>query len=124
MVKIEIIDKANNTVLETVDRKAAVNKADGEISEMGSKWIGEEFPKILKEYTETTKHRSPNSRKKREWVSNLVKYLESNKDSIQNQVSVFDPYWAAKIVSEQIKKYKKESAMKMIEQVLIEHIPD
>ena len=124
VVKIEIIDKANNTVLETVDRKAAVNKADGEISEMGSKWIGEEFHKILKEYTETTKHRSPNSRKKREWVSNLVKYLESNKDSIQNQVSVFDPYWAAKIVSEQIKKYKKESAMKMIEQVLIEHIPD
>ena len=57
-------------------------------------------------------------------IEEIKSFIESNKDSIQNQVSVFDPYWTAKIVSEQIKKYKKESAMKMIEQVLIEHIPD
>ena len=52
------------------------------------------------------------------FVSELVKYIESNKDSIKNQVSMFDPYWTSKIVSEQIKKYTKESAMKMIEHTL------
>lgn len=118
VVKIEIIDKASNTVLEMVDRIAAVNKADEEIRKMGSKWLSVEFPAILEEYLETTKHTTPNSRKKKEWVSKLVKYLESNKDSIRNQVRVFDPYWTAKIVSEQIKKYKKESAMELIEQAL------
>lgn len=118
VVKIEIIDKASNTVLETVDRIAAVDKADEEICKMGSKWLSEEFPAILEEYMEITKHKSPNSRKKKEWVSKLVKYLESNKDNIRNQVRVYDPYWTAKIVSEQIKKYKKECAMELIEQAL------
>ena len=118
VAKIEIIDKESNTVIETVDRIAAINKADEEINRIGVKWINDVFPYLLKEYMDTTEHKSPNSRKKKEWLSKLVKYLESNKEVIRNHVRVFDPYWTSKIVSEQIKKYKKDDAMALIEQAL------
>lgn len=115
---IEIIDKETSTVLEIVDRAAAINKADEEINKIATNWIKEEFPKLRREYEDTTLHKSHNSRKKKEWVSKLIKHLESNKQEIHEQVRVFDPYWTAKIVSEQTKKYKKECAMEIIENAL------
>lgn len=112
---IEIVDKASNAVVERIDREAAVKRADDVIFDLAYKWGEEIFPDLLMEYKERYSDEIPNSRKKKEWVSKLLKYIEANKDYIRNEVKAFDPYWMSKIVAEQTRFFEKEKAHDLID---------
>lgn len=114
VTSILIIDKDTNAELEKVDRLSAVNKADEVISEFSKEWIEQSFPSLLKEYKKAYGDELPNSRKKKEWISKLSRYLESKQDDIRHEVKVYDPYWSAKIVAEQIRIYAKKKAANLI----------
>lgn len=114
VVSLEIINKNNGEVLEKVDRVSAIKKADKIIDELSKKWFEETFTLLIKEYKDVYADVKPNSRKKKEWVSKLSRYLENNQEYIRNEVKVFDPYWTSKIVAEQIRLFAKKKAMCLI----------
>lgn len=116
---IEIIDKDNNSVLERVDRVAAVKKADEIISELAQGWINQTFHVIYEEYKASFGVETPNSRKKKDWSSKLARFLESNRDCIRDAVKIYDPYWTSKIVAEQIRDFIKKNALGLIEETLV-----
>lgn len=115
---IEIIEKDSNNLIERVDRALAINEAEGAIFDMGKRWISESLPRMFEEYIKIYGNSEPNSRKRKEWVSKLVKYLESNQDAVRNIVKKYDPYWTEKIVAEQIRKFSKDKAGNIIKSSL------
>lgn len=118
VTSIKIIDKDTSAELERVDRISAVNKADEVIFDISKIWIEQLFPSLLDEYKKVYGEKLPNSRKKKEWISKLSRYLESKQDDIRDEVKVYDPYWTAKIVAEQIRIYAKKAAVNLINDTL------
>ncbi len=118
VMSIEIIDKDTNAVVETVDRDAAIIKADEIILELAYCWIKRSFPKQMDAYKIRYGLCIPNSRKKKEWISLLSEYLEKKQDYIRTEVMKYDPYWTSKIVATNIRKFIKENAIGLIDDAL------
>lgn len=115
VASIEILDKDTNTVLERIERLAAMDRAAKEIEYLAEEWADKIFPEIYSDYKTLFPDAKPNSRKKKEWASKLEKYLESKQESIRDKIREYDPYWMSKIVSEQIKRYCKNKSLGLID---------
>lgn len=116
---IEIIEKDSDKLIERVDRLGAVNKAEQIILEYAKRWEYEYFLQILEDYRKVYGSNKPNSRKKKEWISKLSKYLENNQQFIRDEVKPYDPYWSSKIVAEQIRTFIKKNAIDLIDDLII-----
>lgn len=115
---IDIVDKNSNDIMERIDRRAAIEKADEVILELANNWSENMLSELISEYHETYGNRVPNSRKKKEWISKLSRYLEGNQEYIRNEVKTYDPYWTSKIVAEQTRAFAKQQAIKLINEKL------